>query len=179
MVLLSKKFYQRDPAIVAKEILGNYLVRKIGKRKLVGKIVETEAYYGMRDPASRAYKGEITKISKWMWAEAGTILVYMVHANWLFNIITGKKGNPQAVLIRAVEPANFSTNTSGPGRMTRAMKINGNYCGSNVYSKNSEIKIVEGKNEKFKTGRSHRIGVSKDMKRKLRFFIKENKFVSK
>ena len=96
--MLPKSFYDRDPAIVAKEILGCILVKK-DIELLEGKIVETEAYYGMSDPASRARKG-----AKIMWEDAGTAFIYMVHGNWLFNIITLSKGEPSGILIRAIEP---------------------------------------------------------------------------
>jgi DNA-3-methyladenine glycosylase len=177
--ILSKYFFRKRADKVAKRLLGKYIVRKINNKKLIAKIVETEAYFGEKDPASRAYGGKITKISKWMYEGPGTILVYMVHANWLFNIVTGKKGKPEAVLIRAVEPINFEANTSGPGKLTKALKIEGRHSGLNVCDKNSGMIVCKGKNEKIKIGRSYRIGVSRDLKKKLRFFIVGNKFVSK
>ncbi|MEM2174672.1 MAG: DNA-3-methyladenine glycosylase [Candidatus Micrarchaeia archaeon] len=182
MKILSEKFFKENSPTVAKKLLGKLLVRKLRNKRLIAKIVETEAYLGKRDPASRAFGGKITKISKWMYEGPGTVLVYMVHANWLFNVVTGKKGDPQAVLIRAVEPINFKADTSGPGKLSRAMKIDGRHSGLNVCNKNCEINITEGNSkdeEKFKIGRSHRIGVKRDLKRKLRFFIIGNKFVSK
>ena len=178
-MILPKSFYAKDAAVVARNLLGKILTRRIGEKILSGKIVETEAYFGEKDPASRAFGGKITKISKWMYEGPGTVLVYMVHANWLFNVITGKKGDPQGVLIRAVEPINFKGDTSGPGKLTRALKISGIHSGLNVCDKNSEIIICEGKNETIKIGRSYRIGVRKDLSQKLRFFIIGNKFVSK
>ena len=54
---LNELFYARDASIVAKDLLGKILIRKIGHTVISGKIVETEAYYGSQDPASRAYKG--------------------------------------------------------------------------------------------------------------------------
>ena len=57
MKTLSKGFYERDPALVAKDMLGKILVRRLNREILSGKIVETEAYYGEKDPASKAYKG--------------------------------------------------------------------------------------------------------------------------
>jgi len=70
---LPKSFYDRDPADVARDLLGKLLVVD---DKLKGKIVETEAYYGLSDPASRAFKGK-TKLSRWMWEDAGsTSLLY-------------------------------------------------------------------------------------------------------
>ena len=61
---LPKKFYERDASQVAKDLLGCIIVKKDEKEILKGKIVETEAYYGLSDPASRAGKGKMADI---MW----------------------------------------------------------------------------------------------------------------
>jgi DNA-3-methyladenine glycosylase len=177
--ILGKSFFTKRADEVAKGLLGKLIIRKLKGKELIAKIVETEAYFGKKDPASRAYGGKITKISKWMYEGPGTVLIYMVHANWLLNFVTGKVGDPQAVLIRAVEPMNFSADTSGPGKLTRALRINGKHSGMNVCEADSEIIVCEGPKEKIAIGKSHRIGVSRDLKRKLRFFIVGNRFVSR
>lgn len=184
MKILQRKFYDRDTPTIAKELLGKVLVHKIGRRTRTSIIVETEAYYGVKDPASRAHKGRITKVSRWMWYGPGVVMIYMVHANWLMNIVTGKRGKPSAVLLRAVEPVNFRGNPSGPGRMTKALGITQKQIGMNVSNPKSEIIVAEDKGVnkrlgKFKIECSHRIGVSRDVKRKLRFFVAGNRFVSK
>ena len=56
-MILPKKFYERDPAVVAKEVIGDILIKR-NRPLLKGRIVETEAYYGLADPASRAFKGK-------------------------------------------------------------------------------------------------------------------------
>ncbi|MEM0079731.1 MAG: DNA-3-methyladenine glycosylase [Nitrososphaerota archaeon] len=55
--ILPRSFYERDPACVARDLLGNVLVRRLGEVELSGRIVEVEAYYGEDDPASKAYGG--------------------------------------------------------------------------------------------------------------------------
>lgn len=172
---LSRKFYARDSEIVAKELLGKILVRKNRNKLLKARIVETEAYYGSKDPASRACKnGDIRKV---MESEAGTILVYGVHNNWLINFITGNQGKAEAVLLRALEPLNFRGRCKGPGLLCKALKIDKSFYNTNMqddlWIENSKI------GDNFKIMSSKRIGVSKDLPLKLRFFIKENKFVSK
>lgn len=187
-MILPKKFYARNPAIVAKEILGSILVKK-DHTILKGKIVETEAYYGLSDPASRAFKGK-TNLSKWMWEGAGTLFIYMVHGNWLLNIITERKGTPSGILIRAVEPvegieemkkrrkSNIKNLTSGPGKLTKAFGITKEHNGVKVYDSSSKIVIEKGeKPGKIKT--SHRIGVKEDLPQHLRFYVEGNPFVSK
>ncbi len=192
MKVLPREFFERDPARVAKELLGKILVRKLNSKILAGKIVETEAYYGKKDPASRASSGRPKYCVKLLYDEPGKILVYMVHGNWLFNIIAHEKRKVGAVLIRALEPLKgieeMKKNrkvrkifdlTNGPGKLTGALKIDKRFNGISVTDKNGEIVIVEGKKEKFEIAASHRIGVTKDLKRKLRFYIKGNKFVSR
>ncbi len=192
MEIIRKKFYERDPAIVAKELLGKLLVRKIGKLRLSGMIVETEAYYGQEDPASRAYKGK-NKISELMFEDPGKALIYMVHANWLLNITCLPKGIPGAVLIRAVEPIEgieimlknrrvkkIEDLTNGPGKLTKALMIDKSLHGVSVYKETSALKVYYFRNiDEKDIGRSFRIGVSKDLNIPLRFYIKNNKFVSK
>ncbi|RLF48224.1 MAG: 3-methyladenine DNA glycosylase [Thermoplasmata archaeon] len=186
---LPKKFYNRDAALVAKELLGCIFVKRDGKEKLKGKIVETEAYYGLGDPASRARDKRIGSI---MNGEAGIIFIYMVHGNWLFNITTMPHGNPSGILIRAVEPLagieimkkrrktdNIKNLTSGPGKFTQAFGIDKKYNGIKIYSRNSPIYIEKKKENEIEIVESYRIGVKEDLPVPLRFYIKGNKFVSK
>ena len=83
--------------------MGKILVRRVNERFLEGIIVETEAYYGSHDPASRAYSGMKT-YNRLMWDEPGKIFIYNVHKYWMLNIVTHKPKEIGAVLIRAIEP---------------------------------------------------------------------------
>lgn len=190
MEILEKSFYERDPKIVAVNLLGKKLVRRLSGESLEGVIVETEAYYGLEDPASRAFKGR-NNYNSAMWEEAGRLFIYNVHNNWLLNVVAHEPGKIGAVLIRAIEPVlgieamkqNRSKNNvfnlaNGPGKLTKALKIDKGYYGVPVTSKDSEIFIVDHQT-KFEVGFSHRIGVSKDLDEKLRFFIKGSKFLSR
>jgi len=189
--IISEEFFERDPEIVAKELLGTKLIRKLDETFLEGIIVETEAYFGFDDPASRAYNGK-KNFNKLMWSEPGKVFIYNVHKYWMFNIVAHarEQGQIGAVLIRAIEPTNgievMKTHrpvkkdvdlTNGPGKLTIALKIDKSLNGIPVTSE-SQIMIIENKME-FKIGSSHRIGVKKDLKRKLRFYIKGNKFISR
>jgi DNA-3-methyladenine glycosylase len=187
--ILSKGFFERNPEIVAKELLGKKLIRKLDKTFLEGIIVETEAYFSFNDPASRAYNGQKT-FNKLMWGEPGKVFIYNVHKYWMFNIVAHETGQIGAVLLRAIEPTNgikvMKTHrsvkkdvdlTNGPGKLTIALKIDKSLNGIPVTSE-SPIMIIDNKME-FKVGSSHRIGVKKDLKKKLRFYIKGNKFVSR
>ena len=166
------KFFSRDAEIVARELLGKILVVN-GKK---ARIVETEAYYDKNDPASRACKNG--NLRETMEKEAGTLLVYGCHNNWLVNFVTGKKGEAEAVLLRAVEPLNFKAKCSGPGLLTKALGIGKSFHGSRI---GNEVWIENGQNEKEEVEivEAKRVGVREDLKKPLRFYIKENKFVSR
>lgn len=190
--ILPKEFYVRDPKVVAIELLGKILVRILNGSYLKGIIVETEAYYGEGDPASRA-RGGMKRYNMPMWGEPGRAFVYMVHGNWLLNVVAHEPGGVGAVLIRALEPlegigmmaANRGTSdiralTSGPGKLTRALRIDGSMNHLDLTSTESPLFIINGKRiDSSEVGRSHRIGVSMDLSEELRFFIRGNKFVSR
>lgn len=191
MSVLPIFFYERDTAEVARELLGKVLVHRAREGTTSGRIVETEAYYGKNDPASRA-SHKRTKLNWLMWERGGLAFVYMVHAQWLFNITTEQEGVPGAVLIRALEPLEGiklmygrrrvkaeKELTSGPGKLTRAMGITYELHGRDVTDPKSELMVVKGKLEHFEIATSHRIGVTKDLKRNLRFYVQSNPFVSK
>ncbi|MFO7967311.1 MAG: DNA-3-methyladenine glycosylase [Archaeoglobaceae archaeon] len=189
--MLNRSFFLRDTRTVARELLGKLLVHRTTEGVLSGMVVETEAYFGPEDPASRAKKR--TRVSEPMWQQGGHTLVYMVHANWLLNITSDKREIPGAVLIRALEPlegvdlmkerrgmSDIRKLASGPGKLTQSMEITGEYHGVDLMNQNT-LQVIEGKSEdeEFEIGRSHRIGVTEDLKEELRFFIVGNKFVSR
>ena len=173
-------FFSENAKIVAQELLGKILVRRIKNNLLKSKIVETEAYFGSEDPASRACQNG--NLRETMCGEPGTILVYGVHNNWLINFVTSKKGNAEAVLIRAIEPLNFNLKCSGPGLLTKALKINKSLHSKSIFN-SKELWIEEdqtiSESKDFEIVKSFRIGVKKDLQEKLRFYIKDNKFVSR
>ena len=189
--MLSKEFYQRDPALVARGLLGKILIRRLNSEILSGKIVETEAYYGENDPASRAYRGR-KMFNELMFMDVGKAFIYMVHGNWLLNIVAHLKGGVGAVLIRAIEPLqgietmqknrnvkHIRDLTSGPGKLTKALAITKELNGIDVTKRNNQLVVVEGKRESFEVCSSHRIGVKVDLPQELRFFVEGNKFVSR
>ncbi len=173
---MDKQFFNRDAEIVAKELLGKIIIVNIDGVEKIGKIVETEAYFGNEDPASRACQNGDLRDTMMM--KAGTILVYGVHNNWLINFVTGDEGSAAAVLIRAVEPLNFEGNCRGPGLLTKALGINKSLHKSNILN-HQKIRIKKSENlGSFKISRSFRVGVKKDLEKPLRFYIEGNKYVS-
>lgn len=188
--MLNRDFYERDTATVARELLGMTLIHKTPKGTTSGRIVETEAYYGKGDPASRASKKK-TKLNEIMWNRGGLSFLYMIHAHWMFNVTTEGEGTPGAVLIRALEPLEgielmkkrrgfnkIQALTSGPGKLTQALRITKDQHRLDL-TKPNKLSILEGGSSDFKVETSHRIGVTEDLERELRFYIAENKFVSK
>ena len=106
MKRLDCKFFERPTVKVARELLGKFLVRKIGNRIIKARIIETEAYCGIKDLACHASKG-LTERTKVMFGPAGFSYVYMIYGMYhCLNIVTEKEGNPAAVLIRAAEILN-------------------------------------------------------------------------
>jgi DNA-3-methyladenine glycosylase len=189
--ILPKHFYERDPEIVAKELLGKKLIRKIGSSNLEGTIVETEAYYGLTDPSSRAFLGK-KKYNRAMWQEPGKAFIYNVHKYWMFNVIAHEPNRVGAVLVRAIEPTSginimkrnrpvnkLESLTNGPGKLTLALQIDKSLNGLPVTSKESQVIITEGSKTPTKIGSSGRIGVKKDLERDLRFYVEDNKFISR
>ena len=187
---LPRKFYGRDPGEVAKGLLGNILVRKLGSETLSGLIVETEAYYGSEDPASRARHG-MRNYNRLMWGEPGLVFIYNVHKYWMLNIVAHRQEQVGAVLVRAVEPIDgleaMKKNrgiedvielTNGPGKLTVSFDIDKRLNGVPVTSHEAGITIAENQVD-LRIKSSHRIGVREDMERKLRFYIDGNRFVSK
>lgn len=201
MKKLDRQFYNRDTAVVAKELLGKVIVHEINGQKLSGKIVETEAYMGIMDKAAHSYGGRKTPRVEVMYGKPGFSYVFIIYGMYYcFNTVTREEGTPQAVLIRAVEPvegvdlmainrfkkpydqltkSQIKNLTNGPGKLCGALLIdktqNGeDLCGNKLY-------IEERDNEKFNIISAKRIGIdyAEEAKDYLwRFYIEDNKYVS-
>jgi DNA-3-methyladenine glycosylase len=140
MAKLPYSYYQNeDVNSIAIDLLGKYLFTSIDGIVTAGIIVETEAYKGVEDKASHAYAGRFTNRTQIMFGEGGVSYVYLCYGiHHLFNVVTGPKGIPHAVLIRGLEPvegldhmlirrgmSSLKPNiTAGPGALAQAMGIN-------------------------------------------------------
>ena len=120
MEKLNYDFYHRPCEVVARDLVGKVLVRRVDGQELRLRITETEGYCGESDTACHAHKGR-TKRTEVMYQKAGTIYIYLCYGvHWMLNIVTGEENEPEAVLIRACEG-----NMNGPGKLTKALKITG------------------------------------------------------
>ena len=153
--VLPKNFYKRDTAKVAQDLLGKILVRKMNDKSLKGLIVETEAYYGKKDPSSRAFQGK-KNYNLAMWGDPGIVFIYNVHKYWMLNIIAHKQNEVGGVLIRAIEPTkglefmmkNRNTEgllnlTNGPGKLTIAFDLDKRYNLIDATEDNSVIHVLD------------------------------------
>lgn len=187
---LRRPFFEKYTLSVARELLGCRLVRILDGERLSGLIVETEAYRGLRDPASHAFRGR-TKRNEVMFGPAGHAYVYFtMGAHFCVNITTEHKGTPAAVLIRAIEPvegiATMKRNrgldelnrlAAGPGNLTKALKIEKDLNGEDIVR--SARLFLERDTKPKEILASSRVGISAGKSFKWRFFIRGSQFVSK
>ena len=182
---LGKKFYNQPTIELAKALLGKHLV--FGK--LRGKIVETEAYLYHNDPGCHASRG-LTPRNAPMFGPAGHTYVYLIYGMYhCLNIVSGKTGEGEAVLIRALEPIQgiehmqkrLKTTTSenlcsGPGKLTQAFGITRQHNNLSLLEGNL---CIHNSREKPPITTSTRIGLTTGKDLELRFYITGNKHVSK
>lgn len=189
MTRLSRAFFARATATVARGLLGCYLVHESPEGRVVGRLVEVEAYCGPRDPASHAYRR--TPRSEVMWASPGTAYVYLSYGTHAcLNVVTEPVGCPGAVLLRAVEPVDgvalmrrrrgtdvLRGLASGPGRLTQAMGITlahnrADLVGGSLY-------LASGGRSPGPIVATPRIGISAATDRRWRFVVRGSPFLSR
>ena len=182
---LGKQFFNQPTVDLAKALLGKYLV--FGELK--GKIVETEAYLYKDDPGCHAYRGQTPRNAA-MFGPAGRTYVYFIYGMYYcLNIVSGKTGEGEAVLIRAIEPIGgielmqkrrktkkIENLCNGPGKLTQAFGITRKHNNLSLLEGDLRIRNSRAKPE-IVCGK--RIGLSAGKELELRFYIKDNKFVSK
>jgi DNA-3-methyladenine glycosylase len=179
---LARAFYDRDTVVVAGELLGKRLVHRSGGIERAGRIVEVEAYLGPRDLASHSSRG-LTERTRVMFGPPGHAYVFFVYGMYsCMNVVTEREGHASAVLLRAVEPVrNIEGNTRGPGRLCKAMRIDRGLNGHDLLS--DDFFIADAPPVAASAiAKRPRIGVAyagRWARRLLRFYIRDNPFVSK
>ncbi len=194
---LKREFFERDTMIVATDLLGKYIIRETSKGKIIGKIVEVEAYLGPKDKASHSYNYKKTDRTKTMYMKPGTLYIYLIYGLYFcLNVITESEGMPCAVLIRQLFPIdgielmienrnvkigkNFRNLTDGPGKLCMALNITKNqFNGIDSCSHNSKLFFTKGEIiKKDNIIASKRIGIDyaeEDKDRLLRFTLKSQR----
>jgi DNA-3-methyladenine glycosylase len=121
---LPRSFFRQPATELARALIGKILVRHILGKTLQARVVETEAYLGPRDLASHASKGR-TQRTEVLFGPPGRAYVYLIYGmHEMLNVVAGRAGEAQAVLLRAARPLNgWKADLSGPGRLTRAFQI--------------------------------------------------------
>ncbi len=162
-------FFKTDTILLAKQLIGKWIVTNIDGVEIKAQISETEAYLGVNDSACHSYKNKRTQRTEPMYKSGGTIYIYLCYGlHYLFNIVSVEENQPEAVLIRAVVGAD------GPAKATKFLNINKSLNGESLIN-NPKIKILDdGKVYRFTTAK--RVGIDyaleKDKNAKLRFILK-------
>jgi DNA-3-methyladenine glycosylase len=187
-----RSFCDRPVVDVARELLGKILNRRTTGGLLRGRIVETEAYLAAGDAACHAARGK-TRKNATMFGPPGCAYVYSIHAKYCFNVVTEARGVASAVLVRAVEPLQgidrmrhrrgrdgIAELTNGPAKLCQAFQIARTLDGWDL-TRGTRLWIAEpndGEALPFDIGQSSRIGVTSAEDLPLRFYVRDNEFVS-
>lgn len=178
-----------DTAAIARQLIGKLIVRDLGDEHLVGRIVETEAYM-VGDAACHAYRG-MTERNRSLFRERGYAYVYLSYGQfWMLNVSGGMEGEGTGVLVRAAEPLlgieRMKTLRSvdvvrdlarGPGRLAAAFAINRSLDGTDLCRAGLLFLADDGLICKD-VGVSTRIGITRDVDRPLRFYVRRSRFLS-
>ncbi|MFR9069135.1 MAG: DNA-3-methyladenine glycosylase [Paraclostridium sp.] len=201
------EFFRQDAITVARNLLGKYLVREYDDKKIITKIVETEAYMGIEDKAAHVFGDRRTERTEPLYQDGGHIYVYLIYGMYhCLNISANIEGIPECVLIRAVEPISeideISQNRyskdykdlssyqrknicNGPGKLCKALKIDKNLNFESILG--NKLYIIDNvnldnENDQFEIIESKRVNIdyAEEAKDYLwRYYIKDNKHVSK
>ena len=178
-----------DTAALARFLIGKSLVRELPEGVAGGLIVETEAYI-VGDAAGHAYRG-ITPRNASLFLERGRAYIYLAYGiSYMLNVSSELPGIGAGVLIRAIEPleglALMRLNRGierlrdlarGPGRLAAALRIDRSLDGLDL-CRAGPLRLTHTDQEPGDIGLSTRIGISRDADRLLRFYIRDNPFVS-
>ncbi|RLJ74823.1 DNA-3-methyladenine glycosylase [Pedobacter alluvionis] len=197
MKLKPEYYLNEDVVGLAKDLLGKVLYTKIGDEITAGIIVETEAYFGIKDKASHAYGGRRTNRTETMYGAGGIAYVYLCYGmHHLFNVVTSIENDPHAVLIRGIEPLigieiieerrnmphTKGAISAGPGSAAKALGIDKAFNAKNLSGGDIWIEDHGVKYNEEDIAATPRVGIAYAKEHALlpwRFFLKGNKYVSK
>jgi DNA-3-methyladenine glycosylase len=199
--LLRRAFFNRDPRIVSRELLGKLIVRREGRKQLAGRIVEVEAYLGAGDLAAHAAAGHTARNAV-LWGPPGHAYVYFIYGvHYCLNISCLPAGDAGCILIRALEPVSGIADmakareladldltsmrdlrklASGPGKLCEALGITRPRDNAkDMLSPESDLQVMSDGFSVAEVAITPRIGISKAAELPLRYVIAGNLFVSK
>jgi DNA-3-methyladenine glycosylase len=199
--LLRRAFFNRDPRVVAGELLGKLIVRREGRKQLAGRIVEVEAYLGAGDLAAHAAAGHTARNAV-LWGPPGHAYVYFIYGvHYCLNISCLPAGDAGCVLIRALEPVSGLSEmaeardladldltsvrdlrklASGPGKLCEALGITRPRDNDkDMLSPKSDLQVMSDGFRVQEVAVTQRIGITKSAEMPLRYVIAGNAFVSK
>ena len=201
------EFFRQNAITVARNLLGKYLVREYDGKKIITKIVETEAYMGIEDKAAHVFGDKRTERTEPLYQDGGHIYVYLIYGMYhCLNISANIEGIPECVLIRAIEPVSeideISQNRyskdykdlssyqkknicNGPGKLCKALKIDKNLNFESILG--NKLYIIDNvnldnENNQFEIIESKRVNIdyAEEAKDYLwRYYIKDNKHISR
>lgn len=199
--LLRRVFFNRDPRVVARELLGKLIVRREGRKKLAGRIVEVEAYLGAGDLAAHAAAGHTTRNAV-LWGPPGHAYVYFIYGvHYCLNISCLPAGEAGCILVRALEPVSglremakareladldltsmrdLRKLASGPGKLCEALGITRPRDNDkDMLSPASDLQVMSDGFRVEEVAITQRIGITKSAELPLRYVIAGNAFLSK
>ncbi|MHB8380406.1 MAG: DNA-3-methyladenine glycosylase [Acidimicrobiales bacterium] len=176
-----RSFFEQPVDVVARELIGSHMRVRVEDEVLDARIIETEAYGGMDDPASHAFRGP-TPRSAVMFGPAGYLYVYRSYGiHWCMNVVTQEVGTASAVLLRAAQILGTGETTGvaqavvcrGPGNLTRALGITGVDNGVDCCDPTGKVSFIRSANEveRGEIAQSARVGVSRARERQWRYFL--------
>jgi DNA-3-methyladenine glycosylase len=193
---LAGEFFDRDPRVVSRELLGKVLVRREGRKLLAGRLVEVEAYL-MDDPAAHSFAG-LTARNSVLFGPPGLAYVYFIYGNhYCLNVSCLPDGIAGGILFRAVEPLvgietmaqrrdiavetprDLKKLTSGPGRLAEAFGITRERDNAkNMTSRRSDLWLADDGFVPTRVVATPRIGITKAAEMLWRYVVAGNEFVS-
>jgi DNA-3-methyladenine glycosylase len=199
--LLRRAFFNRDPRVVAGELLGKLIVRREGRKRLAGRIVEVEAYLGAGDLAAHAAAGHTARNAV-LWGPPGHSYVYFIYGvHYCLNISCLPAGEAGCILIRALEPVSglremaeardladldltlpreLRKLASGPGKLCEALGITRPRDNDkDMLSPKSDLQVMSDGFRVQQVVVTQRIGITKAAEMPLRYVIAGNTFASK
>nr|WP_246188213.1 DNA-3-methyladenine glycosylase [Paenibacillus tengchongensis] len=197
---LTSGLYRLSALEAAPLLLGQHVVRRTGDGEIRCRIVETESYGGIEDKGSHAYGGRRTARTEVMFSAGGTAYVYLIYGMYhCLNVVTGEQDDPQAVLIRAVEPLTDADAarmalyrggalkkptglSSGPGKLCRALRIDKSLNGIRLNQTGGPLWLEQGcAPQKLDIVEAPRINIpyaGEYEKLPWRFYLRNNPWVS-